>query len=191
MVSLGRDRGDGSIFSFCGGSLIAPDMVLSAAHCGKIADLVEVGRHDRSDAFASFESIGIVEEFQHPLYVEESFRYDILLIKLKEPSDARPVKVNLDRAKPPPGSKASVFGWGITKEGDTTSRSPVLRSASLTTLSNGACEDSKDPLFPWNNYRGQVFPEMLCAFEENVDSCQGDSGTFSHFPCLWYCSNYP
>jgi secreted trypsin-like serine protease len=55
----------------CGGSLIAPNIVLSAAHCAEDSTHVQIGRHDRSDLNDEYEELSILHKLVHPLYDQD------------------------------------------------------------------------------------------------------------------------
>jgi secreted trypsin-like serine protease len=153
-------------------------MILSAAHCAGIGSAVDIGRHDRSSLFDDYERITVRREIIHPDYVnEESIRFDQMILHLVSSSKTTdPIRVNLDPAVPSVGTDVVVMGWGYTDPNDTGSASSKLREATVTTLSNTNCAASKNPANPWTNYKGQIFEDMLCAYEQGRDSCQGDSG---------------
>jgi trypsin len=171
-VSLVDSGGD----HICGGSLIAPDVVLSAAHCANSFASVEIQRHDRTDPTDQFETFAIVQEIVHPLYDDSRYEYDQMLVILDGQSSATPVAINRDPSVPAVGAEVTAMGWGITDGKDPASLSPVLKQATLFVISNEECEQSKSGNFWFDSYQGQITDDMLCATDQGEDSCQGDSG---------------
>eukprot|EP00548_Thalassiothrix_antarctica_P018789 CAMPEP_0194179690 /NCGR_PEP_ID=MMETSP0154-20130528/13105_1 /TAXON_ID=1049557 /ORGANISM="Thalassiothrix antarctica, Strain L6-D1" /LENGTH=746 /DNA_ID=CAMNT_0038895123 /DNA_START=187 /DNA_END=2424 /DNA_ORIENTATION=- len=168
---------------FCAGSLIAPDIVLTAAHCayvrGKI--YVELERYDLSSEFEFWKNrLTVTQLIPYPKYQhDKSLRHDIMLMKLPYSNEQREtIRVNFDSAVPGPKTNVTVLGWGLTEVNNDDALASKLQEATLHTLSNTECEQSGDPANPsLSNYRGQIFDDMLCAGSDvGKDACQGDSG---------------
>jgi trypsin len=161
----------------CGGSLIAPNIVLSAAHCANVFESVQIQRRDRSDPMDQFETFSIIQEIVHPLYDDNNLGYDQMLVILDGESSATPVAINRDPSVPAAGDEVISMGWGLTEANNDASASPVLKEVSLFVIDNDECEQSKSS-GSWSSesYEGSISSDMLCATDEGEDSCQGDSG---------------
>lgn len=164
---------------FCGGSLIAADMVLTAAHCQGGSYDVVIGRHNLNSN--SGESIPMEKEFPHPDYNDKITDADWMLVKLKSPitqSNIPFIKLNFDSNTPSPGQEVTVMGWGDTTADDQTQElAEQLLSVTVNALSNQECDASEGSIGGWSeDYHGQITDNMLCAKDNGEDSCQGDSG---------------
>ena len=89
----------------CGGSLIADDMILSAAHCSGFVDGVEIGRHDLSDDVEQFERYNIESISNHPGFNGDSssvgaFDNDFMVVKMYGFSRKDIIKLNSDQSVP-------------------------------------------------------------------------------------------
>lgn len=167
-----------SIGHFCGGSLIAPDMVLTAAHCQGGPYNAIIGRHDLESN--SGESIPMEREIPHPDYNADITDADWMLIKLRSSTTQNIpfIKINSDSSQPSPGQEVTVMGWGDTTADDQTQElAEKLMSVTVNAISNQECDDSEGTIGGWSeNYHGQITENMLCARDNGEDSCQGDSG---------------
>jgi len=173
-VSLKRGNGH-----FCGGSLIARDVVLSAAHCGGGRYTVVVGRHKQS-SYSRGDTFSVREEVLHPRYRSSGTDNDFGLIFLRgsASADAELVRLNERSAVPATGESVTVMGWGDTLASESASRpSNTLKEAELQVVSNRRCAQASGWVgFSYSSYRGAITDNMLCAQDRGEDSCQGDSG---------------
>ncbi len=167
MVSLQDSMGH-----FCGGSLIAKNVVLSAAHCQGGDYEIALGRHDVSNGG---QVIQVHREVPHEDYDASTTDHDFMLVFLATPAELVEnevglVRLNDDPSVPAAGDIVTVMGWGVTETGDL---SDVLMEVDVDVITNEDCEISSDGT---DNYNGQITENMLCAMDTGEDSCQGDSG---------------
>ncbi|KAF0757021.1 hypothetical protein AaE_004403 [Aphanomyces astaci] len=155
--------------SSCGASLVAPKILVAAAHCvaSSWATFAAVGTHylkGNQDG----ERIKIVKRTQHPKYNANTYEYDFAVLELETASTFPVVKLNWDDDQfNAPGATSWVRGWGTTKSGG--SQSPVLLEAPVVIWSNADCQKA---LGSYNT----IQPTHLCAGGADKDTCQGDSG---------------
>lgn len=159
---------------FCGGSLIAPDLVLTAAHCleGYSSDEVTVlagatfsnrTQGQRRDATALV---------THRRY-NRNPAFDIALVEVDRPfRENRRVQV-IDLAvgaDVAAASTATVAGWGDLSETDDR---PVnrLRSAVVPLVDDATCQSQMQAEGEFIRMASE-----LCAGGTGTDSCYGDSG---------------
>lgn len=159
MVALATASG----LQFCGGSLVAPSVVLTAAHC-QVApgELVVVGRLDLTTAAGQVRAVK--RAIYHRRYVTPSQGYDASLLLLDMAVDGI-TPVDLAEPGEAPGEDTGiVIGYGRTTEGGTSSSR--LLEATVPLISRFACASQY----------GDIPLTALCADGDGVGSCQGDSG---------------
>uniref|UniRef100_A0A674IYD9 Trypsin-3-like n=1 Tax=Terrapene triunguis TaxID=2587831 RepID=A0A674IYD9_9SAUR len=157
---------------YCGGSLIAPKWVLTAAHCSKRISNVQVHLGDYNlRAKEGTEQIRRIRNFfVHPGYNLCPRDNDFMLLELDEPAQLNNYvnTINLATRCPSPGTRCSVSGWGTTKTPQR--RFPaIMQCADVYSVSQDSCQES---------YWGKITENMLCAGVEQggIGTCQGDSG---------------
>ncbi|GGX13431.1 S1 family peptidase [Streptomyces chryseus] len=169
---LNKGRGSAVDRQFCGGSLLATNVVLTAAHCveGTKAKTVEVtvGRTVLSNKKQG-SLRNVTDIVVHPRYAKGQEAYDMAFLMLDKPvRGTAPVLLPTlgTDALIRPGASATVAGWGNTNT-EIPSFPDRLRAVNVPVLSHIECRAA---------YPGYDKGVNVCAGVEGKDSCQGDSG---------------
>jgi secreted trypsin-like serine protease len=170
----------------CGGSLIAKDVVLTAASCSSSSTYYAfLGVVDINEPFD--EAFTVTTEVLHPNYSGETAlgENNFMLLFLDGPSAAETVKLNSYASVPTVGQDVWTMGWGDTDiandfDPDTTfdtSYSPVLNHIEVQVLSNEDCDSSGGYIGDnYFSYTGYITDDMLCAQDDGQGFCDGDVG---------------
>jgi len=163
----------------CGGSLIAPNLILSAAHCEIVAvdGIVTLGFHvtdvdkDSQDEFTNIEQIPVKNVVVHPCYDEFSDDNDFMIIELEYATTMyldniveldTPDDDGVDLVD---GLSLTVMGNGNLFSADFFVPPDVLQEVDV------GVDSTCGEYFP-----SDITQNMFCAGMEGLDACQGDSG---------------
>ncbi|KTG37495.1 hypothetical protein cypCar_00000472 [Cyprinus carpio] len=165
-------------FHTCGGTLVAPDFIITAAHC------FPKSRNIRSQLPNNWKVyIGLVSQLRPPspysvkqIILHENYdsatkNNDIALLKLSKPaSDIQPVCLPVFGQIFPTAKQCWTTGFGVTSEGADSS-STLLMEVAVDLIDSAVCNSN-------TVYGGRITEQMRCAgdLKGRKDSCQGDSG---------------
>ncbi|MFI9762063.1 trypsin-like serine protease [Streptomyces sp. NPDC051963] len=173
---------------FCGGAVVAPTKILTAAHCVKNYNWKAYGAVVTGTAqLPTTDSAGNTDlhggtvsaawrQWNHPSYNATTIDNDIAVITLPAAVKATPIRMTTsgDTASYASGTSAKVYGWGRTSS-TSEDISETLKTATLPIKADSTCA----------GYYGSDFVKghMVCAGNSATGSdtgttsaCNGDSG---------------
>ncbi|KOV66909.1 S1 family peptidase [Streptomyces sp. MMG1121] len=163
---------DASGNQFCGGTLVAANKVVTAAHCmaGESTGSVRVvgGRTYLNGTDGTVSKVSKI--WVNPNYTDATNGNDVSVLTLATSMPYTPASYvsSSQTGVYAAGSTARILGWGTTSENGGSSNQ--LRTATVPVVADSSCKSSYGSDF--------VQSDMVCAgyTSGGVDTCQGDSG---------------
>lgn len=177
---------------FCGGTVVSPTKILTAAHCVKDesgksynwkaygAVLTGTSQTPTTDSSGNTDLHGgtvslPLRQWNHPSYSPSTINNDIAVVTLATPVTATPIRMTTsgDTASYAGGTSAKLYGWGRTSS-QSQDISDTLKSTTLTIHADSTCSGVYGSEY--------IAGHMVCAGTQSGSdtgtkaACNGDSG---------------
>lgn len=154
---------------FCGGTLVSPYHVVTAAHCvdDRVSSGLQVLVGTQTLKGRSGRRLNVTRVVIHPGWWETATSaYDAAVLELATPVTGIALATLANTEPTTPGTLLRVTGWGtLTNNGDSFPSYLQQVDVPFVPTVSGRCDAMSG-----------ITPQMLCAGQTGKDSCQGDSG---------------
>jgi trypsin len=156
----------GSRGNFCSGSLIAPTLVLTVAHCVQPGADYRIVEYDveQKPQLLDVEAVAIHPGFQAQAILAHRATADVALLRLKIPAKGKiPAALGAPQLPLVPGAKFTIAGIGVTVRDEGKSGGKI-RSASLIATGNPG------------TLQIRLVDPLTQGIRDGLSACTGDSG---------------
>ena len=172
----------------CGGSLIAHDIILTAAHCAGYTSSIELGRTDMTTPFNKdrHERIDVAYEIKHPLWDATTVDNDFMILKLVRASVMNYTLISLNTDPNIPNDEATttttvqqqsaptmtIMGFGDTNSDPNINEpSNILLEVEIEYIPSDICKSIRGENIKDSgviiDYSNKITPNMMCAMDKD------------------------